>query len=858
MKQILIFSFFLIAASYAISNRHISLRTTLINTLDAPVFHKDPIHINRVSKHPADQLHQYFVHVARPLNAAEQHDIEEFIGQKLGQYIPQNTYLMVATEDVAHKAAKAPRVQWVGAVNAEHKISPECFTCNEKKFDILLSNTPRDIQSTIKLAASWSSTMKSATFVAESAHIIRVTLKNTKSASVVLRWVADRPESQFIEPVYAYQSHDAYASTAIQTNGVSKGGSTTPFSDIFTGDGYVIGLADSGILQTSCFFPSGKIAKYDSTNGDTADATGHGTAVAGIMVGSSSTFTNATGVTPQANVYFFDLQTGTNDMSVPADLSTMFTPAVNNNATSFVLPFGTPASFYGKDAVSIDTFLVGNPSFVVVVSAGNGGSAADNRTLSSLAYSKNAIVVGASLSTNKGLLQAAKNGPENLAISNFPSTHDTNVLASFSSRGPTSDGRIKPDIIATGQTINTASNEGQCTAELVSGTSYAAGYAASAVTIVQEYLNEGYYGEGTPGGLGGNNPFGSPAASLVKAVIINSGVPLSTTDTNGNGNFIGLTEYPSATQGYGRIQLDKSLMVATVNPTVPNGYSSVFYDSASGTGTPATTGKVAYRTCFNTINAGPIRATLVWTDPAAAAMSQIALVNDLDLVLVDVTGTVYRVSSNDGKFDVLNNVEQVNIPDVANNTAFAVYVYGSNIPAGQAQSWSLVLSGHIETGGCAFLVDLNSIPVCPNGCTSAANGKCGIDGTCTCTAGKFTGVDCSLGYCPTSANGKVCSGNGVCDYESVSCDCFDLFSGADCSLAVTAPPPTNNQSVIINNPPPNNQEISKGLLAGLVIAAFFIGGIICLLLGGFIAVKYLERQRDKAMAQRATNDEEMQ
>lgn len=104
----------------------------------------------------------------------------------------------------------------------------------------------------------------------------------------------------------------------------------------------------------------------------------------------------------------------------------------------------------------------------------------------------------------------------------------------------------------------------------------------------------------------------------------------------------------------------------------------------------------------------------------------------------------------------------------------------------------------------------------------------------------------------------MCSGNGVCDFVTGQCQCGLEFSSADCSAVIPPTPEVTvqNNTVYVNTPGPST-GISTGLLVGTVIAAFIIGGIIFMIVGLCLAVRYLEYKRDKAMAARAAADEEM-
>ena len=83
------------------------------------------------------------------------------------------------------------------------------------------------------------------------------------------------------------------------------------------------------------------------------------------------------------------------------------------------------------------------PESVILIAAGNDGESGSN-TVGSPATCKNGISVGASLNdeTSWNL---------NGRVSTDAAKLSKNALAMFSSRGPTADGRLKPDICGVGQ-----------------------------------------------------------------------------------------------------------------------------------------------------------------------------------------------------------------------------------------------------------------------------------------------------------------------------------------------------------------------------------------------------------------------
>jgi len=241
--------------------------------------------------------------------------------------------------------------------------------------------------------------------------------------------------------------------------------------------------------------------------------------------------------------------------------------------------------------------------------------------------------------------------------------------------------------------------------------------------------------------------------------------------------------------------------------------------------------------------AGTIRATLVWMDREASPLSGYLLVNDLDLFIYDTTGTTWKASSANGFFDTLNNVEQIEISNLPQDYLLSVSVHARRI-ALPTQNWLIVLSGDMLDANCDATINT----VCPNQCSGA--GSCAA-GVCTCQSGR-SGVDCSMALvCPTDS-GKICAGNGNCNYATGTCSCNLGYAPPTCvAKAVTS---ANSTTTDVTFTAPKS-PYTAGLVAGSVIAAFFVGAIISIFLGGFLAVKYLEYRRDKAAKER---EEEMQ
>jgi len=313
------------------------------------------------------------------------------------------------------------------------------------------------------------------------------------------------------------------------------------------------------------------------------------------------------------------------------------------------------------------------------------------------------------------------------------------ILSAFSSMGPTSDGRIKPDLVVPGEWIESARSDHdlgsfQCAQAMVrpsvgasgtarsfkkeaalradEGTSMATPIATGTAALVRQYFTEGHY-------PGAGPTISSPSSALLKAVMISGTVPLAGEVLYRPGKpRIPIAPPPSAHQGFGRLQLDRVLS----------------YDLGEGKQRKRSaldlfvkdqvwisTGEV-HQYCFRARNsssavaaaAEEFKATLVWTDPLSALTGVFFLVNDLDLMVVEMPapatagaaaeeGGGHRVwvgnavadseehaASAAGKpgagispqlqFDTLNNVEKVSLPHGPSGTLYSVMVRGTHVP----------------------------------------------------------------------------------------------------------------------------------------------------------------------------------
>jgi len=322
-----------------------------------------------------------------------------------------------------------------------------------------------------------------------------------------------------------------------------------------------------------------------------------------------------------------------------------------------------------------------------------------------------------------------------------PSSTSRNVsnLASFSSRGPTPDGRIKPDVVNIGDRIISARSDGtlgsyQCrhgarnALRESSGTSMATPLTAGAAALLRQYLttyvdcsiaNRNFVpcafklAEQEPGA----QLMRTPSAALMKALLIAGAVPL--TGDNGVGLSVG-HDVPNNEQGYGRINLRHSMQ---------QDHSAAQFFLFDAFNHSLVTASDIFAACAS-VAPGELKVTLVWTDYPGSPSHQIPLVSDLDLFVLRYSGGGWQpvAITNVGPAgsDHTNVVEQVAISsaEVAatlehlaadgissrgdDRALYTVAVKSTRLPAGP-QPFALVLSGakgmEVSMGACDEIID---------------------------------------------------------------------------------------------------------------------------------------------------------
>ncbi|MFD1552824.1 hypothetical protein DNU06_08325 [Putridiphycobacter roseus] len=387
----------------------------------------------------------------------------------------------------------------------------------------------------------------------------------------------------------------------------------------YDGTGVTVMMQDNSVLNQHIDY-QGRFF-----NGNAAQTGDHGEHVGGIIGGAGNLDPTSRGMAFGADILVYNFN-NTNYNTVPSLVT-------NNDLTITSKSYGNGLNAgYTSLASQLDQQIRMMPALVHVFSAGN-----SNGSGTTAAGSQWVNITG-----------GHKAGKNVIAVGNVT---ESDAIASSSSRGPSADGRIKPDICAVGTNVYSTiepNNYGNKT-----GTSMACpGVAGTLAQLYQAYkeLNSG------------NNP----PSGLIKATVLNTGKDL------GNPG-------PDYIYGWGRINARKA-------------YETVFNNAYIIDNITNGTNDLHTVTVPNGIK--QLKVMVYWTDYEGSANASLALVNDINMTITDPTSTQllpWTLSTTLNAtalntpavpgVDNRNNMEQISV----NNPIPGVYtidINGFSIPQG--------------------------------------------------------------------------------------------------------------------------------------------------------------------------------
>ncbi len=547
-------------------------------------------------------------------------------GIELRDYISGNAFTAVGTSLPQRNLLESAGVRALVLPTAAQKMDVSLQYGLFPSYAVVVPGTV-DVAISFPQGFSWEMVRKTLTdlrFDIISTDFIAARLVRVRVAAMRVAELASLPCIEFVQPALPADRTLNNSSTANARANILQRTSGRNLK----GEGVVIGLGDDADPLQHIDISTHLINRSSSVGN------WHGIHVMGTAAGNGLINELYQGYAPKATIIS---QTFSNILSnTPAyvkDYGMVITNSSYGNIVDDCNAFGV----YDLYSRAVDLQMLQFPHLQHVFAAGNSG------TYTCAPYATQ-------FSNVLGAYQTAKN------IITVGNTTNTGVIANNSSRGPTRDGRIKPEVMAQGTGVFSSisiNNYG-----INNGTSMASPAVAGGLALLYQRYRQ----------LHGNT---NPRNGLMKALICNGAADL------GNPG-------PDYRYGFGWLDLQRSVQMlesnSYVNDSLAQGETKTFSINI-----PA--------------GLAQLKVMLYWNDPAASPLAKPALVHDLDLEVITPSVTVYpqlldtvpslvNTVASTGP-DHVNNIEQV----VVNTPAAGTYTFsvkGTRITQSPRQEYFVV------------------------------------------------------------------------------------------------------------------------------------------------------------------------
>ena len=420
------------------------------------------------------------------------------------------------------------------------------------------------------------------------------------------------------------------------------------------GENMIAGVWDGGLVRESHNLLEDRVLQIDNPG----SISSHATHVSGTMVGSGSQVNGqAKGMAPMAELLAYDFGADEPEMTSAASQGMI----LSNHS------YGIPADnvplwyigYYDSNARNIDRIIYNAPYYLPIIAAGNDRQSGANSEdggydyLTDKGVAKNNIVVAATFE-----------------VLEYEDASDV-FMSSFSSWGPTDDGRIKPDISAKGVNMYSASGGSNASYTNMSGTSMATPNVSGSLLLLQQHYND----------LNGEYMLASTLRALA----------LHTADE------AGFAPGPDYRFGWGLLNTQHAAQVISQDGTE----SMIITETLDAND--------VYTYTFKADGTQDISATIAWTDPAANPLpggnedvATPSLVNDLDLRISQDGGVTFlpwvldvatpTAGATNGD-NVVDNVEKIEINTPEAGDYIVRVSHKGQLLVNDSQVFSLVIEG---------------------------------------------------------------------------------------------------------------------------------------------------------------------
>jgi hypothetical protein len=448
-----------------------------------------------------------------------------------------------------------------------------------------------------------------------------------------------------------YATYNREGAITTRANTVNTGG--VAGLDL-NGENMIAGVWDGGLVRESHNLLEDRVLQIDNPG----SISSHATHVSGTMVGSGSQVNGqAKGMAPMAEILAYDFGADEPEMTSAASQGMI----LSNHS------YGIPADnvplwyigYYDSNARNIDRIVYNAPYYLPIVAAGNdrqsGANSGDGGYdyLTDKGVAKNNIVVAATFE-----------------VLEYEDASDV-FMSSFSSWGPTDDGRIKPDVSAKGVNMYSSTGASNGSYANFSGTSMSAPNVSGSLLLLQQHYND----------LNGEYMLASTLRALA----------LHTADE------AGFAPGPDYRFGWGLLNTQRAAQVISQDGTE----SMIITETLDAND--------VYTYTFKADGTQDISATIAWTDPAANPLpggnedvATPSLVNDLDLRISQDGGVTFlpwvlnaatpTAGATTGD-NVVDNVEKIEINTPEAGDYIVRVSHKGQLLVNDTQVFSLVIEG---------------------------------------------------------------------------------------------------------------------------------------------------------------------
>jgi len=408
-----------------------------------------------------------------------------------------------------------------------------------------------------------------------------------------------------------------------------------------SGNSVKVAVREVGKMDAHADFAA-RLVYVDSDGDPTTSTVNHATAVTGVIGSNGVAQAPAKGVAPAVSMFAYSLTDDTFQTNDVLDAAARGARVSNHSYGPASL-----TSWGDYESLSADWDAAIRANDLTTIFAGNEESGGLYKHIDYLVGAKNTICVSA---TNS----AARAGNDN------PPIPKADGIATFSEFGPMNDGRVKPDLVAFGDTVTL--DKGLSDIQSNSGTSFSAPTVTGVAALISEYYKT----------VAGHDP----SAALLKALLCNSA-----TDLGAPG--------PDATYGFGILNAKE----AAVTISKRDSTQTPFLEDVMANG-----GTKTYT--VNLQSATELKVVLCWMDFPGSPGAAKALVNDLDLEVEAPDGTKHlpfsldpdnpsAPATNTGR-NTVDPIEQVVVSAPADG-AWIIRVLGTSVAQG-TQTFALCLN----------------------------------------------------------------------------------------------------------------------------------------------------------------------